>query len=78
MPSLPPLPSLPEPLLAAERVAVLGVGSALRGDDAAGILLVRRLRTFCLRTGATRLAAFAGHSAPENLTGEICRFRPRG
>jgi hydrogenase 3 maturation protease len=29
-----------------------------------------------VRTGSTRLAAFAGGAAPENFTGEISRFKP--
>lgn len=64
----------------ARRIAVLGVGSDLRGDDAAGVLVARRLAAFCaarprLRPGL-RLAAFDGGAAPENLTGEIARFAP--
>ncbi len=64
----------------ARRIAVLGVGSELRGDDAAGVLVARQLVKFCagrprLRRGL-RLAAFDGSAAPENLTGEITRFAP--
>lgn len=64
----------------ARRIAVLGVGSELRGDDAAGIRVARRLAAFCdahpsYRRGV-HLAAFDGGAAPENVTGEIARFRP--
>jgi hydrogenase 3 maturation protease len=55
---------------------VLGVGSELRGDDVAGVLVARRLAAWCARTGAARLAAFDGGAAPENLTGELARFAP--
>jgi hydrogenase 3 maturation protease len=72
----PSIPSLPDELLRAERVAVLGVGSELRGDDVAGVLVARKLQAWCARRGCHRLAAFVGTSAPENLTGEIARFRP--
>jgi hydrogenase 3 maturation protease len=56
------------------------VGSELRGDDVAGVLVARRLAAFCaarprLRRGV-HLAAFDGGAAPENLTGEIARFAP--
>lgn len=57
-------------------MAVLGVGSELRGDDVAGVLVARKLKAWCGRTHSKRLAAFAGTSAPENLTGEIARFSP--
>jgi hydrogenase 3 maturation protease len=52
------------------------VGSELRGDDVAGVLVARQLKAWCSRTGSTRLAGFVGTSAPENLTGEIARFKP--
>jgi hydrogenase maturation protease len=82
----PPKPSDPAGALVSEliqgarRIAVLGVGSDLRGDDAAGVEVARRLAAFCaarprLRPGL-RLAAFDGGAAPENLTGEIARFAP--
>jgi hydrogenase 3 maturation protease len=57
-------------------VAVVGVGSDLRGDDVAGVLVARRLRAWAARTGTDRLAAFVGGAAPENFTGEIARFAP--
>ena len=59
---------------------MLGVGSDLRGDDVAGVLVARRLARWAagrprLRRGKA-LAAFDGGAAPENLTGEIRRFAP--
>jgi hydrogenase 3 maturation protease len=74
-------------LKGAERVAVLAVGSSLRGDDAAGLQVaeeLRRLRTKSraksahrpLATGHSSLRIFFGETAPENLTGEIKKFRP--
>jgi hydrogenase 3 maturation protease len=60
---------LPE---SAARIAVLGVGSDLRGDDAA-VWAVRALRG---RIDGRRMAVFEGGSAPENLTGAIGRFAP--
>lgn len=58
---------------------MLGVGSELRGDDVAGVLLARRLAAWCAarpRRGRLRLAAFDGGAAPENVTGEVARFAP--
>jgi hydrogenase 3 maturation protease len=59
---------------------VLGVGSDLRGDDAAGLILCRRLEErFSSQPDATpsgRFRVFMGETAPENLTGEIRRFGP--
>jgi len=68
-------------LKSAKRVAVIGIGSELRADDAAGVLLVRSLDRN--RAGKRDLAgkgpelkAFDGSTAPENITGEIIRFKP--
>jgi hydrogenase 3 maturation protease len=60
-------------LKGAHRVAILGVGSELRADDAAGIEVVRRLR----RNFASKnvLLIDAG-IAPESFLHKIRRFRP--
>jgi hydrogenase 3 maturation protease len=56
------------------RVAVLGVGNEMNGDDGAGVCVVRAL--------AARMAATPGvllidaGTAPENFTGPLRRFRP--
>lgn len=56
------------------RVAILGIGQELCGDDAAGLIVVRRLQP-----------AFAGYEnrllietgpAPENFSGPVRRFKP--
>jgi hydrogenase 3 maturation protease len=52
----------------------LGVGSELRADDAAGVLVATELEKRFSRK--KRFRAFVGHTAPENLTGEIKRFKP--
>lgn len=58
-------------------MAVLGAGSELRGDDRAGLLVVERLRTRCKKNGSCpQIEPFYGATAPENLTGEIKRYRP--
>jgi hydrogenase 3 maturation protease len=56
---------------------VLGIGSDLRGDDAAGVLVARSLQEE--RVGKKlkkKLKIFIGGTAPENLTGEIKKFKP--
>ena len=61
----------------AERVAVLAVGSRLRGDDAAGLLAAEELSNLLgPKRDRSRIAIFLGEAAPENLTGEIKRFQP--
>ena len=65
----------------AKRVAVLGVGSEFRGDDAAGMLVADRIKKDTrhktqdtMRKVALRV--FLGATAPENLTGEVIKFKP--
>ena len=59
----------------AERVALLGIGSEMRADDAAGILVARELELKQPSFGE-RVRVFVGHASPESLTGEIKRYRP--
>lgn len=61
----------------AERIALLGIGSELRGDDYAGILVAGGLENF--HAGGNRqrfFKSFKGATAPENITGEIKKFKP--
>jgi len=53
-------------------IVVLGVGSELRGDDAAGLLVVDALE----RDPLERVHALAGGTSPENRTSEIRRLSP--
>jgi len=57
----------------AERIALLGVGSEFRGDDVAGVLVAKSLAS---RIKSRKFKVFLGQTAPENLTGEIRKFRP--
>ncbi len=66
---------LPLSLREAERVAVIGVGSSLRGDDGAGPYLVGCLQK--LRPRPHGMRGFNAGTAPENLTGEISEFLRR-
>jgi hydrogenase 3 maturation protease len=66
------------------RVAILGVGNELRGDDGAGVIVARRLlrRFGALRTlGGGHLESghvliLNGGCAPENVTGVLRHFGP--
>lgn len=63
----------------ARKIAVLGVGSELRSDDAAGMVIAKRLQAYIKDKKKGRrkpLKVFLGHTAPENLTGAIKRFKP--
>lgn len=61
----------------ATKIAVLGVGSELRGDDVAGMLVaeeILKLKNKKIKKG--RFKVFLGATAPENLTSEIKRYKP--
>ena len=56
---------------------MLGVGSELRGDDIAGILVLESLKKSKKKLRReVKLKVFEGSTAPENLTGEIITFKP--
>jgi hydrogenase 3 maturation protease len=64
------------------RIAVVGIGNELRGDDAAGLLVAGALiqrQTQDARQATDnlpRLLALEGGAAPENVTGALRRFAP--
>lgn len=55
--------------LGSHRVIVVGIGNEMRGDDAFGLLVARKLR----QKGVDAVEA---GSSPENFTGYIRRLRP--
>jgi len=64
-------------LKGAKRIALLAVGSELRADDAAGLLIAQKLLPFSkTKKLCPKLKIFVGETAPENLTGEIRKFNP--
>ncbi|MBS7287378.1 MAG: hydrogenase 3 maturation endopeptidase HyCI [Candidatus Freyarchaeota archaeon] len=63
---------LKEMLRGAVRVAVVGVGSRIRGDDALGLEVARRLSGVNLE----RVLVVEAETTPENFTGVIRRFNP--
>ncbi len=60
----------------ARRIAVLGIGSELRGDDASGIIAASYIARSKAVRGNVRVEVFFGDTAPENITGEIKKFKP--
>jgi hydrogenase 3 maturation protease len=70
----PPPPPLVFPSPRPARVAVLGVGNTMNGDDGAGVWLVRTLATRMAATPGVLL--IDGGTAPESFTGPLRRFRP--
>jgi hydrogenase 3 maturation protease len=58
------------------KVAIIGVGNALRSDDAAGILVAHELLQRECAADTEHLLILEGGQAPENLTGELCKFAP--
>ena len=56
------------------RIAILGLGNDTRGDDAAGVIISRRLQSV-IKENPTRMIIEAG-VAPENVTGSLRKFAP--
>lgn len=56
------------------RVAVVGIGHELNGDDAAGIIVARELAPSL--ANVDRLLVIDAGPAPENVTGSLRAFRP--
>ena len=56
------------------RLAVLGIGHELCGDDAVGVRLAGMLRP--LAAGKERVLVIEAGPAPENFTGPLRRFQP--
>jgi len=64
--------ALTNSLKGASRVAILGVGSELRGDDITGMVAAEIIQ----KAAHGGLKVFLGATAPENLTGEIKKYAP--
>jgi hydrogenase 3 maturation protease len=68
---------LKERFKGARRIALLGVGSDLRADDASGMLVAGKAEKALKRIRRrTEVKVFLGSTAPENLTGEVKSFKP--
>ncbi len=55
-------------------MVILGIGNELRGDDAAGVLVARKLKEKI--TNRSDILCIEGAEAPENFTSVIRRFNP--
>jgi hydrogenase 3 maturation protease len=60
----------------ARRTVVLAIGSHLRGDDVAGLLVAAALTRRLGSRRPRRLRIVLGDTAPENATGELRRYAP--
>jgi hydrogenase 3 maturation protease len=61
----------------AERIGILGIGSELRADDVAGILVAKQVgKLITNKKNRPKLKVFIGATAPENLTSQIKKFQP--
>ncbi len=58
------------------RVCLVGVGSDLRGDDSAGLMVARALQADKRFAGVPQLLVLEGGPAPENHTGKLRVFKP--
>lgn len=56
-----------------DRIAVVGIGNEMRGDDGAGVLVTRALRA---RLHSSQILLIDAGVAPENCTGALRRFQP--
>ena len=64
-------------LAGVKKVAILGIGSQLKGDDASGVIAAMRLKELIVKKPTGRdVEVFIGGTAPENMTSEIKRFGP--
>jgi hydrogenase 3 maturation protease len=57
-----------------KRIAIVGIGNELRGDDAAGMLVVRALDMRVATLMSLRI--IEGGHAPENATANLRKFAP--
>jgi hydrogenase 3 maturation protease len=58
------------------RLAVVGIGNELNGDDAAGSLVARALNERTTLGGIYSLLVIDAGVAPENITGDLRTFKP--
>lgn len=57
-----------------KRLALVGVGNTLRGDDGIGVLLVRSLKYFFGEI--SEVCLLEAEMAPENITGQLRYYEP--
>lgn len=65
--------------LSSLRIAILGIGNELNGDDAAGVMVARKLRVTlnaANTSNADRILIIEAGPSPESFGGPLRRFRP--
>ncbi len=65
-----------EKLCKGHRIAIIGIGNPLRGDDAAGSYIAKLLKKRLSKEISERLLIVDAESAPENFLGVIVDFNP--
>lgn len=65
-----------EHLNGVRKLVVLGVGSFLKADDAAGVIISERLKERFKGAELSAVSIFTGEIAPENFTGAIKKSKP--
>ena len=68
------LPKQPDPADRPQRLSLIGIGNELGGDDAAGVVVIKRLQA--LLSDRSALQLINAGAAPENITGAVRRFQP--
>jgi len=58
-------------------VAIVGIGNEFNGDDAAGVMVARKLNAREDCTDASHVLVIEAGQAPENITAELRRFMPQ-
>jgi hydrogenase 3 maturation protease len=65
-----------ERLKDARKLVILGAGSFMKADDAAGVMVTEKLKESFDEAVFPSVRIYTGESAPENYTGEIKKFKP--
>lgn len=68
--------NLKDKLQGFSKITIIAIGSELRGDDAAGLLVARELEKNKLFADKSKFQILYTHTAPENFTGEVKKFCP--
>ncbi len=58
------------------RIVIMGVGNPLKGDDAAGLLIVEQVMKNVPAKARPGVRIFRTYDVPENYTGKIRKFKP--
>ena len=69
-------PYLLHRLEGARRIALLGIGQPLKGDDAAGVIVARSIAHHLRSAKSEEIAVIMAAGTPESRTAEIRRFFP--